>query len=220
MKIHRHSRIGPSVYMHEKDLQLYVPPKSCREVEEWQCEDKPLIEDELNKQNNLLNYLHNKFSAMSDNPNEETASGQAMLWDVQTAITALKRRLKSVAEPIPSSQSCPLENKPFLEMYEEKQLVAVQSMLRKDIMEERKLVAILLWSFRNNTENDISESETENLNHDIKTKAEEDLKEECQKEESIRLALVEDICRLKMECALLRAKNEMLSHGHTVSTRF
>ncbi|KAK6726738.1 hypothetical protein RB195_004825 [Necator americanus] len=36
----------------------YVPPKAAADVEEWLCEDKPMIEEELNKQNNLLMYLH------------------------------------------------------------------------------------------------------------------------------------------------------------------
>lgn len=38
----------------------YVPPKASADVESWLCEDKPMIEAELNKQNNLLALLHRK----------------------------------------------------------------------------------------------------------------------------------------------------------------
>ena len=40
----------------------YTPPRSCAIIEEWKCEDKPLIEQELMKQNNLLNYLHQQVA--------------------------------------------------------------------------------------------------------------------------------------------------------------
>ena len=44
-------------FVYQEDFS-YTPPRNCATIEQWKCEDKPLIEQELKKQNNLLNHLH------------------------------------------------------------------------------------------------------------------------------------------------------------------
>uniref|UniRef100_A0A0K0CY41 Dynein heavy chain 7, axonemal n=1 Tax=Angiostrongylus cantonensis TaxID=6313 RepID=A0A0K0CY41_ANGCA len=39
-------------------IHKYVPPRAAADVEGWLCEDKPMIEEELKKQNYLLAHLH------------------------------------------------------------------------------------------------------------------------------------------------------------------
>ncbi|VDL85739.1 unnamed protein product [Nippostrongylus brasiliensis] len=97
-------------------MTKYVPPKAPAEVEEWLCEDKPMIEAELNKQNNLLALLHRQITAITD-AGGDASDLESQLWG-------------SVAEPTPSSSTPSAKEQPCMEMFEEKQLMAVQSMLR------------------------------------------------------------------------------------------
>ncbi|VDO25478.1 unnamed protein product [Haemonchus placei] len=242
----------------------YVPPRSPAEVEGWLCEDKPMIEEELNKQNNLLALLHRQATAITD------AGGDAKcldsrLWGVQTAITVLKRRLKAniellmtcvahgpvdsftvtaepkitlksdefkmvtkaVAEPTPSSTSPSAGDLLCVEMFEEKQLMAVQSMLRQDIVDEKRRIAHLCWKLHlTNVDcpHGTSGSTTSPFSPSQKVKdedSEEVWRERSELEEAARAALVAEIVRLRNDCANLRAKIEYNGQRQVpASTRF
>ncbi|KAE9421302.1 hypothetical protein Angca_006519, partial [Angiostrongylus cantonensis] len=187
----------------------YVPPRAAADVEGWLCEDKPMIEEELKKQNYLLAHLHRQTTAIADAGGDASAL-ESQLWGVQTAITALKRRLKAVAEPTPSMLCMTSSDQPCIEMFEEKQLMAVQSMLRQDILEEKRRIAYLCWMLRSCNMN-ILQAETSLIlsetwrfhfcNNQV-------WRERCELEEAARTALVEEIVRLRNDCATLRAKIE------------
>ncbi|EYC24706.1 hypothetical protein Y032_0013g2064 [Ancylostoma ceylanicum] len=207
-------------------FKRYVPPKAASDVEGWLCEDKPMIEEELNKQNNLLTYLHRQTTAISD-AGGDVSSLESQLWGVQTAITALKRRLKAVAEPTPSTTSPSSSDRPCIEMFEEKQLMAVQSMLRQDILEEKRRIARLCWKLRGCEVENIQPTEAVQEQQVIegrKSKGEESeevWRERCALEEAARAALVAEIVRLRNDCASLRAKIEQAGQTQMfVSTRF
>uniref|UniRef100_A0A7I4XTG3 Rho-GAP domain-containing protein n=1 Tax=Haemonchus contortus TaxID=6289 RepID=A0A7I4XTG3_HAECO len=204
----------------------YVPPRSPAEVEGWLCEDKPMIEEELNKQNNLLALLHRQATAITD------AGGDAKcldsrLWGVQTAITVLKRRLKAVAEPTPSSTSPSAGDSLCVEMFEEKQLMAVQSMLRQDIVDEKRRIAHLCWKLHL-TNIDCSHGTSGNTtspfspSQKVKDEDSEEVwRERSELEEAARAALIAEIVRLRNDCANLRAKIEYNGQRQVpASTRF
>lgn len=191
-------------------IEQYIPPKSCASIESWKCEDKPLIEQELLKQNNLLHHLHTRISGAQ--PNREISHLEERLWQVQTAITALKRRLKAVAEPTTASSSGQTEERACSEMFEEKQLMAIQMTLKEEIREERqKIVNLLYQLYILEQENPVENKEDE---------APEELKKDVETEETKRTELVTEIDQLRTECAHLRARIEMFSQGQLISTRF
>ncbi|WKX92600.1 hypothetical protein Q1695_010546 [Nippostrongylus brasiliensis] len=208
-------------------VERYVPPKAPAEVEEWLCEDKPMIEAELNKQNNLLALLHRQITAITD-AGGDASDLESQLWGVQTAITALKRRLKSVAEPTPSTSTPSAKEQPCMEMFEEKQLMAVQSMLRQDILEEKRRIARLCWQLRSVDVVKELEPAAQNSSNSsslsLKAKdedSEEVWRERCELEEAARAALIAEIVRLRNDCANLRAKIEHAGQRQlTVSTKF
>ncbi|KAK5967468.1 hypothetical protein GCK32_006100 [Trichostrongylus colubriformis] len=207
-------------------LHWYVPPKSPTEVEAWLCEDKPMIEEELNKQNNLLAQLHRKATAITDAGGDATCL-DSQLWGVQTAITALKRRMKAVAEPTPSSTSPSTSDRPCVEMFEEKQLMAVQSMLRQDILDEKRRIARLCWKLRSANgvcvhEVPCSTPAPFSPSHRAKDEDSEEVwRERCELEEAARAALIAEIVRLRNDCANLRAKIEYCGQQQvSASTRF
>ncbi|VDP53068.1 unnamed protein product [Heligmosomoides polygyrus] len=118
------------------------------------------------------------------------------------------RNFQAVAEPTPSTTTPSSGDQPCMEMFEEKQLMAVQSMLRQDILEEKRRIARLCWKLRSAAMEGIQEV----------------WRERCELEEAARAALVAEIVRLRNECATLRAKIEHCGQRQmtqmTVSTRF
>ncbi|KIH53542.1 hypothetical protein ANCDUO_16325 [Ancylostoma duodenale] len=157
----------------------------------------------------------------------DVSSLESQLWGVQTAITALKRRLKAVAEPTPSTTSPSSSDRPCIEMFEEKQLMAVQSMLRQDILEEKRRIARLCWKLRGC---EVEESQPAEVPQEQQAvdgrksmgeESEEVWRERCALEEAARAALVAEIVRLRNDCATLRAKIEQAGQTQMfVSTRF
>lgn len=70
-------------------------------------------------------------------------------WQVQNSVTAIKRKLKQLAEAAPQIVPLSTTSTQCIEMFEEKQLMATQGMLREDISEERQRIAQLCWRLRN-----------------------------------------------------------------------
>ncbi|PAV83799.1 hypothetical protein WR25_17639 isoform B [Diploscapter pachys] len=122
----------------------YVRPKPASQIEDWKCDDGPMIEEELKKQQALLNVLHQQITIRRES-GHETKHLEDQLWGVQTAITALKRRFKASSEPVPPIKAADGGTRPCREMFEEKQLMATKSQLREELMEERRNIARCLW---------------------------------------------------------------------------
>ncbi|KHJ95818.1 hypothetical protein OESDEN_04232 [Oesophagostomum dentatum] len=160
----------------------------------------------------------------------DVSSLESQLWGVQTAITALKRRLKAVAEPTPSTTSPSSTDRPCIEMFEEKQLMAVQSMLRQDILEEKRRIARLCWKLRGcdvDSSHEAAELPQEQPTNQLEGRrsmtedSEEVWRERCALEEAARAALIAEIVRLRNDCAILRAKIEQAGQTQMfISTRF
>ncbi|XP_074661157.1 uncharacterized protein LOC141913882 isoform X2 [Tubulanus polymorphus] len=75
----------------DTEIKRYVPPLKPA-TSRWSLElpDAPnAIEEELHKQESLLNQLHNEMSAGNDD-----SEIQEQLWEVQRVVTQLKRKLK------------------------------------------------------------------------------------------------------------------------------
>ncbi|CAI5438327.1 unnamed protein product [Caenorhabditis angaria] len=188
-------------------LQLeYVPPKSSAEVEAWIGLDidrnnlkVDLVKEELDKQHCLIDVLHSKIIENHDR-GFETNDLDSQLWQVQNNITTLKRRVKTLNE----GQSGSCVNSRCIEIYEEKQLMATQGMLKEDIRDEKRNISEMCWKIEKNF------SESEKLSEKDQ-KEEEMWKEKCVLEEAARSSLVEEISKLRSSCASLRARLEMIS---------
>lgn len=112
------------------------------------------LREELSKQEALLAALHEEAH---HSPASQTAEIEQRLWDVQAVVTQLRRNLKRLqSDSAPKSGGAdsadgPHENGahkdaavgPTLEMFEEKQLWAVQMTLRQRIAEERAAIESL-----------------------------------------------------------------------------
>ncbi|ETN73862.1 hypothetical protein NECAME_13371 [Necator americanus] len=133
----------------------------------------------------------------------------------------------AVAEPTPSITRPSSAEQPCMEMFEEKQLMAVQSMLRQDLLEEKRRIARLCWKMHGRGIS-CSQSAASMCNYSAKeapnmnvVESEEVWQERCLLEEAARAALTTEIIRLRNECASLRAKIECSGQSKMfVSTRF
>uniref|UniRef100_A0A915NAH4 Uncharacterized protein n=1 Tax=Meloidogyne javanica TaxID=6303 RepID=A0A915NAH4_MELJA len=83
------------------------------------------IEEEILKQQNLLEYLHEHIQQMRQHSNQQVLLKQKEdeMWAVQTGITVLKRKLKNLTEVV-----------------EEKQLIASKLALSNEIGDEKKAI--------------------------------------------------------------------------------
>ncbi|RCN53035.1 hepatocellular carcinoma-associated antigen 59 [Ancylostoma caninum] len=120
----------------------------------------------------------------------------------------------AVAEPTPSTTSPSSSDRPCIEMFEEKQLMAVQSMLRQDILEEKRRIARLCWKLRGCEVEQSQPTEVPQEQQAVDGRksmgeeSEEVWRERCALEEAARAALIAEIVRLRNDCATLRAKIE------------
>ncbi|KHN72630.1 hypothetical protein Tcan_13117, partial [Toxocara canis] len=139
-----------------------------------------------------------------------TKEKEEEMWDVQTAITLLNRKLKSLrgrrSESVETSES----DGPTLEMFEEKQLLATCTALRQEIA--RCKADIIALDSRLNAA--IAEQQTSgNIGRNSETLLDEDnesfWRDECRKEEVRRAELVAQIVEQRRQCCLLRAKLEL-----------
>ncbi|PAV85947.1 hypothetical protein WR25_23545 [Diploscapter pachys] len=198
----------------------YVRPKPASQIEDWKCDDGPMIEEELKKQQALLNVLHQQITIRRES-GHETKHLEDQLWGVQTAITALKRRFKASSEPVPPIKAADGGTRPCREMFEEKQLMATKSQLREELMEERRNIARCLWKL------EMADEDWKSLNRprsqQNKSAIEREIdewKEKCELEEAAREALVDELVRLRTECSVLRALIEIQLHSKNICARF
>ncbi|CAJ0964124.1 unnamed protein product, partial [Mesorhabditis belari] len=190
----------------------YVPPKSGHELENWECEDRPRIEEEMEKQNKLLKCLHEQIQAVPDGDVKKLLEERA--WSVQQTVTALRRRRRSVAEPTKNEENAESESIRGL-MLEEKQLLAVQTNLLEEIAVEKKQVAELCWSLVK-----LGYQTTEEVFPKIEGDSWESFLADALLEEAARSTLIEELARLKSECAVLRANLELAQYDQNQVTRF
>lgn len=128
---------SPSMVYLFKDVQIkqYVAPKSPKIICEGDLSDSEEgLRGEERKQRSRLQQLHLQIEELRE-LNLPTKQTEEELWDVQTAITMLSRKLKSIR----MENSGKIKTRkndgptPTLEMFEEKQLLAACTALREDI---------------------------------------------------------------------------------------
>ncbi|KRX53873.1 RalA-binding protein 1, partial [Trichinella sp. T9] len=102
--------------------------------------DPKAILEELAKQEFLLSHLHDEINSGINDPQKEE-----QLWDVQRLVTQLKRELKSLKKKnIDAFNEVEQESGPCIEMFEEKQLLAVHMDLRNKIEIQRAQIEELM----------------------------------------------------------------------------
>uniref|UniRef100_A0A915NDD4 peptidylglycine monooxygenase n=1 Tax=Meloidogyne floridensis TaxID=298350 RepID=A0A915NDD4_9BILA len=150
----------------------YVKPKSIEELRLEMPTTSKQIEEEILKQQNLLEYLHEHIQQMRQHSNQQVLLKQKEdeMWAVQTGITVLKRKLKNLAEVeegVPK-EVCSKGEKREEEIEEknifceedeeeidetnakllEKQLIASKLSLSNEIGDEKKAIVRLLSELR------------------------------------------------------------------------
>uniref|UniRef100_A0A914KGF9 Rho-GAP domain-containing protein n=1 Tax=Meloidogyne incognita TaxID=6306 RepID=A0A914KGF9_MELIC len=164
------------------DFKPYVKPKSIEELRLEMPTTSKQIEEEILKQQNLLEYLHEHIQQMRQHSNQQVLLKQKEdeMWAVQTGITVLKRKLKNLAEVeegVPK-EVCSKGEKREEEIEEknifceedeeeidetnakllEKQLIASKLSLSNEIGDEKKAIVRLLSELRE-LRNKLPESE-------------------------------------------------------------
>ncbi|KAF7634113.1 Peptidylglycine alpha-hydroxylating monooxygenase [Meloidogyne graminicola] len=150
------------------DFKPYVKPRTIEELRQGMPATSKEIEDEIIKQQNLLEYLHEHIQQMRQHSSQQILLKQKEdeMWAVQTGITVLKRRLKSLTDVV-CTPVCSKEkedaNKEILnsdqkfdeiELDEtnanllEKQLIASKNSLSNEIGDEKKEIVRLLSVLR------------------------------------------------------------------------
>uniref|UniRef100_A0A1I8EZQ7 Rho-GAP domain-containing protein n=2 Tax=Wuchereria bancrofti TaxID=6293 RepID=A0A1I8EZQ7_WUCBA len=199
---------SPSMVYLFKDVQIkqYVAPKSPKIICEGDLSDSEEgLRGEERKQRSRLQQLHLQIEELRE-LNLPTKQTEEELWDVQTAITMLNRKLKSIR----MENSGKIETRkndgptPTLEMFEEKQLLAACTALREDIA-RHKLEIIALDHCLNAMENKNFET-LKNIDDEY---GEEYWRDECLKEEKERDNLLSEIVSLRNACCQLRAQIEL-----------
>ncbi|KAL3072698.1 hypothetical protein niasHS_017672 [Heterodera schachtii] len=239
----------------------YLKPKSVVELQKNPPSEKNELENEIKKQQFLLEHLHGQVQQMREERLAERTAKEETMWEVQAAITMLKRRLKTLNEKgqrhdggegeegdgkvtggtadggteadIPSPED---EQSTTDFVLLEKQLLAVQTTLRDEIAEEKRLIAQLLSILRElhsklpeEEQNKMSESQRQKYadeNHknslnapknedgpfaqNLDKESEEDGKwgEWCKAEEHRRDRLLGELIRYRKICSQLRARLE------------
>nr|CAD2127567.1 unnamed protein product [Meloidogyne enterolobii] len=167
------------------DFKPYVKPKSIEELRLEMPITSKQIEEEILKQQNLLEYLHEHIQQMRQHSNQQVLLKQKEdeMWAVQTGITVLKRKLKNLTEVVEGSvpkEVCSKEEKieeknnnkeekNFCEEEDEeidetnaklleKQLIASKLSLSNEIGDEKKAIVRLLSELRE-LRNKLPESE-------------------------------------------------------------
>lgn len=154
------------------DFKPYVKPKSIEELKIEMPATSEQIEEEILKQQNLLEYLHENIQQMRQHSNQQILLKQKEdeMWAVQTGITVLKRRLKNLTDvvsiPICSKEkeieqtNEKMENLNFDQKLSEdeidetnanlleKQLIASKMSLNNEIGDEKKAIVHLLTKLR------------------------------------------------------------------------
>lgn len=179
-------------------------PRSVEEIEEWECDDFQLIEDEMKVQERLVAHLHNQIGISRETGRALSSGVEERLWRAQTAQTMLKRR-RSKTKLIDGKKGAEERSEERIEMVKEKQLLAVHCMLREDVEEEMVRVARLMWRMREMEDGRGEGDEKE----EKEEREEEEWKERVKLEEDARDALLNCIVSLREECAMLRGEIEL-----------
>uniref|UniRef100_A0A8R1TX92 Uncharacterized protein n=1 Tax=Onchocerca volvulus TaxID=6282 RepID=A0A8R1TX92_ONCVO len=188
--------------------QIYVAPKSPKIICEGNLSDseEELLSEER-KQRSRLQQLHLHIKELRE-LNLPTKQIEEELWDVQTAITVLCRKLKSIR----LENSGKIETRkndgltPTLEMFEEKQLLAACTALREDIARHKLEIISLDQCLYGMNENKNTETFK---NNDDSEYREDYWRDECRKEEKERDDLLSEIVSLRNDCCQLRAQIEL-----------
>uniref|UniRef100_A0A915BGH0 Rho-GAP domain-containing protein n=1 Tax=Parascaris univalens TaxID=6257 RepID=A0A915BGH0_PARUN len=131
-------------------------------------------------------------------------SKEEQMWDVQTAVTLLNRKLKTLRGRRSESVETSERDGPTLQMLEEKQLLAAFTALREEIARCKADIIALESRLNATTSNTDAESVT------ITDECNESFwRNECRREEMRRSDLVAQIAELRRQCCTLRAKLEL-----------
>uniref|UniRef100_A0A914GRI4 Uncharacterized protein n=1 Tax=Globodera rostochiensis TaxID=31243 RepID=A0A914GRI4_GLORO len=160
-------------------VEGYLKPKSVEELQKNPPTALKELEDEIMKQQFVLEHLHGQIQQMREGGSAKTAAKEETLWAVQAAITMLKRRLKALNEKRRSdgrgeraaakpddggTTDNPSEDEQTTNfVLLEKQLLAVQTTLREEIAEEKRQIAHLLSVLRE-LRNRLPEEEQNKMN--------------------------------------------------------
>uniref|UniRef100_A0A915PSN6 Uncharacterized protein n=1 Tax=Setaria digitata TaxID=48799 RepID=A0A915PSN6_9BILA len=190
------------------DNVLYVAPKSPKIICDGNLSDsEEELRSEERKQRSRLQQLHLQIEELRE-LELPTKQAEEELWDVQTAITMLCRKLKSVH----MEKSGKIETRkndaptPTLEMFEEKQLLAACTALREDIARHKTEIIALDRRLNTISENKNTETSKNSYSGEF---GEDYWFGECRKEEKKRDDLLSDIVSLQNDCCLLRAQIEL-----------
>ncbi|MFH4978550.1 hypothetical protein AB6A40_005259 [Gnathostoma spinigerum] len=185
-----------------KNCFRYVEPRRPKEIINGDfpgtADD---VIDEIAKQESVLNTLHEEIRQLR-NAGQSVEEKETELWDVQTALTLLARKQKSLrGERSASPGTSRMDDGPTLEMFEEKQLLATCTALKEEIVRQKTLILDLLEDVSKRLPKEVEKVEDDCYG--------EKWRAEYLKEEERRVSLVEEISELRRNCCLLRAKLEM-----------
>uniref|UniRef100_A0A915BG18 Rho-GAP domain-containing protein n=2 Tax=Parascaris univalens TaxID=6257 RepID=A0A915BG18_PARUN len=189
-----------------KDVRImrYVGPREPRSFIEGNLPDseEELIKEEA-KQRSSLNQLHQQIEELRE-MGLPSKSKEEQMWDVQTAVTLLNRKLKTLRGRRSESVETSERDGPTLQMLEEKQLLAAFTALREEIARCKADIIALESRLNATTSNTDAESVT------ITDECNESFwRNECRREEMRRSDLVAQIAELRRQCCTLRAKLEL-----------
>ncbi|KRX53870.1 RalA-binding protein 1, partial [Trichinella sp. T9] len=130
---------NPQILFPNVSLKKYISPLRPASGKSLPTDPKAILE-ELAKQEFLLSHLHDEINSGINDPQKEE-----QLWDVQRLVTQLKRELKSLKKKnIDAFNEVEQESGPCIEMFEEKQLLAVHMDLRNKIEIQRAQIEELM----------------------------------------------------------------------------
>ncbi|KAL1232752.1 RalA-binding protein [Trichinella spiralis] len=170
---------------------VYISPLRPASGKSLPTDPKAILE-ELAKQEFLLSHLHDEINSGINDPQKEE-----QLWDVQRLVTQLKRELKSLKKKnINAFNEVEQESGPCIEMFEEKQLLAVHMDLRNKIEIQRAQIEDSAFS-----DAELSQEKKFDPKWPEQYSALEDRKRE----------LIESIVSERQKCVRLLAEMEMLA---------
>ncbi|KAM3721427.1 RalA-binding protein [Dirofilaria immitis] len=189
-------------------VSRYVAPKSPKIICEGNLSDsKEELRSEERKQRSRLQQLHLQIEELRE-LNLPTKQIEEELWDVQTAITVLCRKLKSIC--MDNSGKIEIRKNdgpaPTLEIFEEKQLLAACTALREDIAHQKLEIIALDRCLNAMNENRNIETFKSSDNDEYRKNY---WRDECRKKEKERDNLLSEIASLRNDCCQLRAQIEL-----------
>uniref|UniRef100_A0A914V1C0 Uncharacterized protein n=1 Tax=Plectus sambesii TaxID=2011161 RepID=A0A914V1C0_9BILA len=172
------------------------------------------LEDELHKQQSRLQELHEEVASLRAQ-NIGVAEKEQELWDVQMVATLLKRKLKSMKQAENPTQGSDkdggesTEKGPTIEMFEEKQLLAVHMELKEKVAMEKQAIIRLSEQLGQQRRSSANADQQNQTPMDDVESAEWQVT--CAAEEKRHGQLLADIIEERCRCARLRAEIELLT---------